>query len=280
MEIRPLTDTDFDTLAEAFARAFADYDTQWDPTELRRMLRRRGFAPHLSFAAFDDGRIAAFTLNGIGDFDGLRTAYDTGTATLPDYRAQGLATRIFEHSLPHLRAAGVRQYLLEVLQHNAKAISVYRKLGFETTREFDYFRQECPKLHLPVAPPLDLRDIDPAAAAACEAFRDFRPSWQNDTASVARGIEELVAFAAFIENRPVGYCIAEPASGDIAQIAVDPPFRRRGIGTRLLARAAEASRTGAVKIVNTESRCPSIAGFLAARNIPRAGGQFEMIKKL
>ena len=134
MEIRSLADTDFDTLYEAFALSFADYEIHPGREELRKMLRRRGFAPELSFAAFDDGRIAAFTLNGIGDFDGLRTAYDTGTATLPDYRAQGLATRIFEHSLPHLRAAGVRQYLLEVLQHNAKAISVYRKLGFETTR--------------------------------------------------------------------------------------------------------------------------------------------------
>lgn len=280
MEIRPLTDTDFDTLAEAFARAFAGYDTQWNPEELRRMLRRRGFDPHLSFAAFDGDRIAAFTLNGIGDFNGLRTAYDTGTATLPDYRAQGLATRIFEHSLPHLQAAGVRQYLLEVLRHNTKAISVYRKLGFETTREFDYFRQERPQLRLPVATPLDLRDIDPTATAPFERFRDFRPSWQNDFASVTRGAEELVAFAAYVQEQPVGYCITEPASGDIAQIAVDPLFRRRGIGSGLLARAAEASRTGAVKVINTESRCPSIAGFLAARNIPRAGRQFEMVRKL
>ena len=52
------------------------------------------------------------------------------------------------------------------------------------------------------------------------------------------------------------------------------------IGSGLLARAAEASRTGAVKVINTESRCPSIAGFLAARNIPRAGRQFEMVRKL
>lgn len=57
-------------------------------------------------------------------------------------------------------------------------------------------------------------------------------------------------------------------------------LRRRGIGSGLLARAAEASRTGAVKVINTESRCPSIAGFLAARNIPRAGRQFEMVRKL
>lgn len=33
-------------------------------------------------------------------------------------------------------------HLLEVLQHNTKAVSVYRNLGFETTREFNYFVQK------------------------------------------------------------------------------------------------------------------------------------------
>lgn len=64
MEIRSLTDTNSDTLYEAFAQAFADYEIHPDRQELHKMLRRRGFAPELSFAAFDGDRIAAFTLNG------------------------------------------------------------------------------------------------------------------------------------------------------------------------------------------------------------------------
>lgn len=117
MEIKSLENTCFGTLFEAFGQAFADYEVQLDETQLRRMLRRRGFDPRLSFAAFDGERIAAFTLNGTGNFNGLPTAYDTGTGTLEAYRGQGLAAKVFEHSIPYLREAGIRQYLLEVLQH-------------------------------------------------------------------------------------------------------------------------------------------------------------------
>ena len=28
----------------------------------------------------------------------------------------------------------------------------------------------------------------------------------------------------------IGYCIVEPYSGDITQLAVDPDFRRQGVG--------------------------------------------------
>ena len=114
MEIKSLEKTDFDTLFRAFGRAFADYEVQLNAEQLRAMLTRRGFDPALSFAAFDGAQIAAFTLNGIGNFNGVPTAYDTGTGTLKEYRGTGLATEIFRHSMPHLRRAGVGQYLLEV----------------------------------------------------------------------------------------------------------------------------------------------------------------------
>ena len=120
MEIKSLEKTDFDTLFRAFGRAFADYEVQLNAEQLRAMLTRRGFDPALSFAAFDGAQIAAFTLNGIGNFNGVPTAYDTGTGTLKEYRGTGLGTEIFRHSMPHLRRAGVGQYLLEVLQYNTR----------------------------------------------------------------------------------------------------------------------------------------------------------------
>ena len=106
MEIKSLEKTDFNTLFRAFGRAFADYEVQLNAEQLRAMLTRRGFDPALSFAAFDGAQIAAFTLNGIGNFNGVPTAYDTGTGTLKEYRGTGLATEIFRHSMPHLRRAG------------------------------------------------------------------------------------------------------------------------------------------------------------------------------
>ena len=181
--------TSFGTLSEAFGQAFADYEVQLDKTQLRRMLRRRGFDPRLSFAAFDGERIAAFTLNGIGNFNGLPTAYDTGTGTLEAYRGQRLAAKVFEHSIPYLREAGIRQYLLEVLQHNTKAVSVYRKLGFETAREFNYSIQQGAHVHLGAKIPdiaCTVMPVDVGRFAPDPQFWDFMPSWQNSPEAIRR----------------------------------------------------------------------------------------------
>ncbi len=79
----------------------------------------------------------------------------------------------------------------------------------------------------------------------------------------------------------VGYIVFEPAAGDITGIAVSPYLRRRGIGSVLLAEMLRLNRAQGVKCINTErGRDASIAGFLAAKNIPLAGMQFEMVKKL
>ena len=133
MEIRNLENIDFDSIFHGFEKAFADYEISFEKEEVRTMLKRRGFNPRLSFAAFDGNEIVAFTLNGTGSFNGIPTAYDTGTGTVKEYRGHGIAGKIFAHSLPFLKEAGIRQYVLEVLQNNLGAISVYRRLGFETT---------------------------------------------------------------------------------------------------------------------------------------------------
>ncbi len=286
MEIRSLAQTDFDTLASAFGKAFGEYEVQVTPDELRTMLRRRGFVSVLSFAAFDGDKIAAFTLNGIGTFGGTATAYDTGTGTLPEYRGQGLATQIFEASLPCLRSAGVEQYLLEVLQHNTAAVSVYRKLGFEVSREFNYFRAASEDVHIGRSAVSDslyrISHVTPVSLReTATEFMDFEPSWQNSFEAVERALEDFVAFGAFDGNRLTGYIICEPAAGDITQIAVAKTYRRQGIGSALLREMMHLNSAPGIKCINTEiGYDDSITGFLQANNIALAGKQFEMIKVL
>ena len=53
MEITSLAKTDFDTIFKAFNQAFADYEIQISAEQLKVMLKRRGYHPELSFAAFD-----------------------------------------------------------------------------------------------------------------------------------------------------------------------------------------------------------------------------------
>ena len=283
MEIKSLGKIDFDTIFKGFNQAFADYELQLDKVQLQAMVKRRGFNPDLSFAAFENDKITAFTLNGIGNFNGTLTAYDTGTGTLKEYRGKGLATQIFEYSIPYLQEAGITQYLLEVLQHNTKAVSVYRNIGFETTREFNYFNQKNEDVQNEIktsAHSIEIKEIGIENLEDVSKFWDFYPSWQNSFESIKRSITDFIIRGAFIDDRLVGYSVFEPVSGDVTQLAVDKPYRRKGIASLLLQEMLKLNQNDFIKVLNTDITCDSITHFLKAKNIELRGKQFEMIKKI
>lgn len=282
MEIKSLAKIDLDIIFRAFSQAFSDYEIQWNRAQFQTMLKRRGYVPELSFAAFDENsQIVAFTLNGIGYFNGKLTAYDTGTGTLKNYRGRGLASEIFQTSIPHLKMNSIEQYLLEVLQHNKQAVSVYQKLGFETSRELKYFMQKNEKIDSKIInSDHSVRQIEKLDFDLASQFWDFNPSWQNSSEAIKRALKGFIILGVFTGKKLLGYCIFEPASGDISQIAVEKQNRRKGIGTILLKEAVKYNMHETVKIVNTDTSCISITEFLKANNIDLRGKQFEMIKKI
>lgn len=283
MEIKSLAGVGFDVIFKAFAQAFADYEMQVDRTQLQVMLKRRGFLPELSFAAFEGDDIVAFTLNGVGLFNGVLTAYDTGTGTVKAYRKQGLATQIFQYSVPYLREMHIQQYLLEVLQHNTKAVSIYTNQGFEVSREFNYFMQRNDAVLCESKQTENFYSISPIsveALATIPYLGDFHPSWQNSMESIARTASDFTFLGAFVGTGLVGYCVFDPISGDVTQIAVDQSYRRKGIASLLLAEMRRLNKSENIKVLNTAISCESITAFLQAKNIPVKGQQFEMIKKI
>lgn len=281
MDIRSLKDIDFDTVFHAFEQAFADYEIRFEKEEVRAMLKRRGYTHELSFAMFDNGDIVAFTLNGTGIYRGVRTAYDTGTGTLEAYRGKGIAKEIFQHSIPYLKDAGIGQYLLEVIHDNEKAVSVYRKLGFDTTRELDCFRQSIDQItnmrHEATGGDIEIARMDIEDVATASGFCDFSSSWQNGVESLTRAGDDLICLGAYMSGRLVGYCVLDPLTGDISQIAVDRDYRRKGIATMLLGEAIGLMRTDRIKVLNVSSADEAMKAFLIGKNIAPAGKQFEMI---
>jgi len=283
MQIKPLIKIDFSTIFGAFNQAFADYEMQLNAAQLQAMLKRRGFNSDLSFAAFEGKEIVSFTFNGIGNFNGVPTAYDTGTGTLKEYRGQGLATKVFEYSIPYLKKANIRQYLLEVLQHNTKAVSVYKNIGFETIREFNYFMQKNEDINNEIKSadfPYSIQQIEIENYDSVSDFWDFYPSWQNSFEAIKRAAENFIGLGVFTEKTLLGYCVFEPISGDITQIAVDKKYRRKGIASLLLQEMIKLNKNDIIKIINTDSSCNSITDFLKVKNIAVKGKQFEMIKKI
>lgn len=284
MEIRNLEGISFDTIFDAFRRAFSDYEINFGKEEIRSMLRRRGFTPELSFAAFEGDEIIAFTLNGTGLHKGIPTAYDTGTGTAPEYRGKGIAKEIFLHSILLLKQAGIEQYLLEVLQNNTKALSVYRGLGFRIVRDFACYRQELDKITLPRSPQriegLNIRPLGIDELSTAPDFLDYPPSWQNNDESIRRAGSDLRHIGAFLEGKLAGYCVFDPATGDITRIAVAPTLRRRCIASLMLAEALTQFKAPAVKILNVSPNDNTLRAFLHTHNIHPAASQHEMLRNL
>ena len=119
--IKSLDTLSFESLFIAFNKAFSDYEIQVNSKELRVMLSRRGFVPSLSFGLFEEDKLIAFTLNGIGEFNGEKTAYDTGTGTLKEYRGRGLATALLAEALKYNRHHAVKMVNTEISCKNITA---------------------------------------------------------------------------------------------------------------------------------------------------------------
>lgn len=281
--IKSLKGIAFEVLYLAFKKAFADYEMQLTKAELEKMLARRGFVPELSFGAFNGEELVAFTFNGIGNFNGIKTAYDTGTGTIKEARGKGLAGRIFEYSLPYLKEASIEQYLLEVLQHNKTAVSVYSKIGFKVVREFYYFVSDINAINIKIKPlpeKIDIKTIGIKDLKGIESFYDFDPSWQNSFEAIKRSINDFIIIGAYDSCKLVAYIIMEPNTGDITQFVVAHNYRRKGIGSVLFKKAIAKIKYPTIKLINSDTKCSSILAFLNAHGIQENGKQFEMIKVL
>jgi ribosomal protein S18 acetylase RimI-like enzyme len=78
----------------------------------------------------------------------------------------------------------------------------------------------------------------------------------------------------------VGYCVFEPGSGDITQIAVNKEHRNQGLATCLLREAAQTNRHKNIKLINTDTSCENITLWAESIGLTQHGKQFEMVKEL
>lgn len=284
MKIKTLENLQFSEIHSAFNKAFADYELPpMKESELKQMVYRRGFVPELSFGAFDGKDLVSLTLNGIGTWNGIKTAYDTGTGTIKEFRGQGLAKQIFTESIPVLKKAKISQYLLEVLQHNDKAVNLYKKQGFEVSREFYYYVEEKKNIKFSIKSNLnnlEIKNINNPNLKIAPSFWEFYPSWQNNNNSIQRRLADFKILGAYTSGKLVGYIVSELNTGDITQLAVDKNYRRKGIATKLLQNILPEIISKSLKFINTDIKDNSMYSFLNELNLKPIGKQYEMIKSL
>ena len=261
MNIRSLKGIDYDEMTAAFNDAFSDYDipAHYTTEYLRDLVLRRGYRPDLAAGAFDGKRLVGFVFNCLdGD-----EAYNSGTGVAVSHRRRGIARKLMEHSIATLPA---KRYILEVIETNERAASLYRSLGFEETRRFQSWTSD----GRPGFSPAGRAEARPTIDQI-RAWCDMEPSWQNSVASIRRATEPFVVLG---DER--GGAVVFPSNGDVPLLAVAPEHRRKGLGRALLA-AAHARAGKRLRIMNIDDRATGITAFLERCGAQRMVRQIEMV---
>ena len=279
---RTLTPEHFSALYKCFVEAFSDYVVKMELSidEFHQRLTRDGVELEMSVGAFDDSEMVGFSLNAIGKWRALRTAYDAGTGVLPSHRRVGVGKSMFAYMIEILRAHQIEQCLLEVITTNSAAVGLYKGLGFEETRRLAVLRADEQSQIVHQRSSFEIRQPAGLDWTRVESFWDGYPSWQNAIAAAVRAEKDCRVLCAYSEQACIGYGIVFRPSSLLMQLAVDPDQRRRGIGTAILGALQQGLDSGPIKINNVDCKLEESLRFFKAQGYKVILDQFEMTKRL
>lgn len=276
LQYASLVSIEKEAIYEAFLKAFSDYPVHMEMSfaQFEKMLKRKGFDPHVSVGAFNEDCVVGFILNGCRKWNGKATAYDVGTGVIPQFRKQGITKHMLQIAKQQFRDLGAEQYILEVLTSNTSAANIYRKNGFTAQREFLCCQMERGKDKL-----YSIHQTEHILNPDWELFKsfwDFPPSWQNSIPSIEALSESFIILVVRNNNQITGYGIIDKSTGEIPQIAVDKKWRSKGVGRSILADLIEHTDSGQIKILNIDTRSKAMLYFISAAGFYHTVNQFEM----
>jgi ribosomal protein S18 acetylase RimI-like enzyme len=252
MDFCDLVGVDIADIHEAFVDAFSEYEVPMDLPlpRLQTMLTTRDYRPELSTACMADGRIVGFVLVGGRMIDGELQAYDCATGVIRAFQQQKIGSQLLPLALERVRVAGAKRFVLEVLEHNTAAQSLYTKHGFRITRTLRCYQKTLDasvKSELVSHQPHLLDPIDEAI------YNGFVPTWQNQLASYRNDADAFYVVGMTRADTVVAYGVIHRASGSILQMGVHPAYRDDAVCDALVTQLAQAVGTQQVRIVNIEA---------------------------
>lgn len=272
------SEVNMEDIFEAFDRGFSDYIIKLSMTKdffVARFFGPEGNSLEHSFIAFDDKRPIGVVLGGIKDYEGLKTMRCGTLAVVPEYRGAGISKKLMELHRDEAVAMGCRQMFLEVIVGNDRAISFYKKLGYEKIYDmYFYTLKDAVSLVNKHELNIEIKKIGIATLRAVrERAGDIHINWQNDMEYIEK-LENQITLGAYIDNRLVG-AISANKNSRINFIYVENSQRNKGIGTNLILEAARELELS--KITAAIPNNSSMAGFLKHSGFEKDNlAQYEM----
>jgi GNAT superfamily N-acetyltransferase len=172
-------------------------------------------------------------------------AWVSGVGVVPAWRRRGVARTMMRRLIAAAAEAGARTMLLEVIVENEPARRLYAALGFETVRELLTWQRPTSADPLPIP----LERLVPASPlellANSEGWRDQRPCWQRETATLRSMAGRLTGYRLDWRGEPTAYCLinTQDETVSLADVGINPDAGLLMPG-RLLLQALAASYYG------------------------------------
>ena len=179
---------------------------------------------------------------------------------------------MYDYILPKLKEAGVKKVVLEVMEQNVAAIKSYLNSGFRKVVNLECFNGNVQLIHYNNT--IEFRKTENKIISELEGFKDWEASWQHDNLSVIQS-SVYETFCGYINKTLVCYASLIPKTGRVAQFAVNPDYRRQGIGSALFQYLSEMCPSG-LSVINVNGDQKETLTFLKHIGLDHFLRQFKM----
>lgn len=273
MQFQTLENQSIKELCNLFNAAFADYLVKIEMTaeKLQDKFDSEDINLAHSVSLFSKGKPVGFIFHGVRDTKNGKVVYNAGTGVIPEFRGKNATVSMYEFILPKLAKSGVNEIVLEVIDKNTPAIKSYKKVGFTILHEL-----ECFKGYPDISKPNDSLIVEESEQnfTPPEHFWDWQPTWQNTTQTVKQS-GNYKTWSIYHNNTQIAYLTGNPESGKIAQFAVDPAHRWKGLGTSLFCHFAGLA-SNVPMVINVADQSGQTQDFLKAIGMTLFLKQYKM----
>jgi ribosomal protein S18 acetylase RimI-like enzyme len=274
-EIKPLLPEYLTDVYLAFQDAFTDYPM---PVALSlnqfhyKFVVRLGLNYELSTGLWLRDKLIAFILATQDSYDGKNIIYHGCLGVRRRYRGNRFISTMYEAQRQVYAVRGIDMCLLEVLTSNDRARSIYEYLGYRIHRRLISYQK-----------PLGIRNLSkpPRASATIpwdviQTWFNTTPSYANSRSVIERSRGQEMTLLLHQEEIISGVITFDIYEGRISLLIVHPEFRRRGLGTKLLAMAIHYMQCAYAACMNVPESDTAARGFLKKMGFSPLCEQFEM----
>ena len=217
IQIASLGKTNISQIVECLTASFKNYFVKM-PSEVDFWRKRFNAARvdyDLSIGCFDDGKLIAFIIHGIDIHNGEKTAFNTGTGVMEDYRGQKLVDKMYDFVFPNLRKNGITKCMLEVIDENERAIRVYERIGFKKDRFLRCYKGEAKKVMVDTnVEEIDISDIK----SRINHYQKFY-SWDNALNAILTGGKMFSTYMIKnLDSEDLGYMVINNTNDALIQL--------------------------------------------------------------